>query len=161
MNRIVLQNLTCVMGMTQIHENSRDIKDLALIELLLYFDLVCRSRQNTIPFLKPSSDNDTAFMTNLVKYECYIEKKFPTFVELATIFVIITMSFLLLRYILLSPYPNSAYQRRMTKRDLRSMFGVHIFVLADVLSDAGFIVSTFIVWQGQCPREKDARLLAI
>ena len=161
LNRIFLQNLTSVVGMTQIRENSRDIKDLAMVEEVPYSEPGCRSRQNTIPFLKPRPGNDTAFMTNLVKYECYVEKILPTFVGLATIVVIITMSFLLLRYIFLSQNPNSVHQRPMTKRDLRNMFGVHVLALADVLSDAGFIVSTFIMWQGQCPREKDARLLAI
>lgn len=161
LNRINLQNLTYVVGMTQIRKNSRHLKDVATVETLPYFELGCRSRQNAIPFFKPSADNDTAFMTNLVQYECHIEKVLPTLVGLTTIGVIITMSFLLLRYIFLSRNPTSTHRGRTTKRGLRNMFGVHVLALADVLSDAGFIVSSFIVWQGQDPREKDARLLAI
>ena len=82
-------------------------------------------------------------------------------VGIATIAAIIIVSYLLFRYIFLSQSSSLASTRHATGRDLRNMFGVHVLALADVLSDVGLVVTTFIVWQGQDPGEKDVRVFVI
>lgn len=49
----------------------------------------------------------------------------------------------------------------MTRHNLRNMFGFHILALEDTVSDVGFVVTTFVVWQGQNPGERDQSLLVI
>ena len=100
-------------------------------------------------------------MTEVKYNECSIEKMVPMIMGITTIGTIIIVSYLLFHYIFLSQSSSLVSTRHITGRELRNMFGVYILTLEDVVSDLGFIVTTFTVWQGQDPREKYQRVLVI
>ena len=76
-------------------------------------------------------------------------------------FASIIVSYLLFHYIFLSQSPSLANAQRLTQRDLSNTFRVHVLALADVLSDVGFVITTFIVWKGPDSMEKDIRVPVI
>ena len=159
LDHIVLENLKHVAGFTQIVENGATLKAVVSTEPLPYSEPGCRSRQNTIPSFELS--NGSAFLTALEYNECSVEKLVPTMVGISTICTIIIVSYLLFHYLFLSQSSSLANAQHIAERELRNMFGVHILALADVVSDFGFIITTFIVWQGQDPGKKDVRVLVI
>jgi len=161
LDQIILKSLTYVEGSTQIFANGENLTDILVSERLPFSEPGCRSRRNTIMPSNLNSANHGRFVSKLEKNECIIEKVIPTLVGIGLISSTVLVTFLLLRYLVLRRRSMPNYRRRISAQELRNMFTMHVFSVADVLSDVGFITNMYILWEGRDPAERDSRLLVI
>ena len=123
MDRLVLENLMHVSGLTQIFENGIAFKNGISTDPLPYSEPDCRTRINSMPFFDFS--NGTTFITRLERNECFVQKLVPTMVGVMTIATILIVSYILFHCIFLDQSSRLANDQHMTTRDLGNMFGVH------------------------------------
>lgn len=143
LNRIDLENLSVVTNLTRITANG-NLDDFASEEPLPYKEAGCRIRENAVPYAE-DKDSNTLFVTLLHKDECKVERMIPTVVGFAIIWAMIILSMMLFYY-MLSNF-QSPYHPRRPMGELVAMFAAHLLALADVLSDVGFVITAFILWE--------------
>ena len=138
LGKIILSNLSQVASISKIEGNSDMTPEFTSIEPLPSLETGCRNKENVVP------REELIFETQLRKDVCLIEVLIPTLVGTGIIVFMLVISFMLFLYMLVDFY--SPYRQRMSKERLKEMFAAHLLALADVLSDIGFIITVFVLW---------------
>ena len=147
LKHIVLRSLSYVSSLTRITSNGARIENFTITNSLPDIEAGCRQKAQEFQHLKDTSLEKPAFVTSLKKDVCKVEKLVPTLVGFGIIGVLVLASLSLVCCLGLNF--RSYSRERISLEKAKAMFASNLLSLADVLSDVGFIITVFILWDSK------------